>query len=298
MFENTIDIASNENYQITLHTSSSDKCLITFGGMPTCKSRTGFGTGFCAKYGYDNIYVSQLKGTQYQGLSLAKFSEMISPFLSGYKDVYTYGASLGGYCALYYGGYIGSKIISAAPKNSAHPSLAKLNIKWNHNVSLSQCKSNYPPLIIYDPYREEESDYIERYVATTYSNVNRIKLPFAGHKVLNSMRDSGVLVSFLKKYIDNGEIVNVKIDEFSTSYLCQEGRLYFKSKKYELAINKLRESMSLEFNSEAANYLLRCYICLCDKISILDLFKKTISECGDLRVYPRSLTERAFKIIQ
>lgn len=99
----SVNVAEHEDFQITLHTASSSKLIITFGGMPTGKSASGFGTGFCIKYGYDNLYVSQKKGTQYQGLSAHEFSALVAPIVEKYTEHYCYGASLGGYCALYYG---------------------------------------------------------------------------------------------------------------------------------------------------------------------------------------------------
>lgn len=124
-----------------------------------------------------------------------------------------------------------------------------------------------------------------------------MEVPFAGHKVLNAMRDSGILVAFLKQYIDKGEVLDFNLDESGCIYFCQRGRFHYKNKKYDLAISDLNKSLSIEFNSEAANYLLRSHMCKSDKLSILDLFRLTILKNNSLDIYPRSLVERAVKII-
>lgn len=118
-------IANEPSYWVTLHQGQqpSELLLITFGGTDTKLTGQGFGTDFALKNGYDTIYVAQKPGSQYQHLSAQAFCEAVDPLIHNYRRVVTYGASLGGYAALYYGSSINTKVIAASPKNSAHPFL-------------------------------------------------------------------------------------------------------------------------------------------------------------------------------
>lgn len=231
--------------------------------MPTGISSTGFGTGFCRKFGYDNIYVSQKKGSQYQGLSIEQFYKSVSGILPRYKKVYTYGASLGGYCALYYGGVINSSIIAAAPKNSADPFFSKKNYWGNFlHKSLNLIpKTSSSVLVIYDPYREEESRYIDEVVKGIYPSLNEFRLNFSGHKVLNTMRDLGILTEFIKNYISKDKIIVPEYDIRKLPiYYEQKGLYYYKTKNFNKSEFLLKKSISMKPSAEAISFLLRIYI--------------------------------------
>ncbi len=113
-----VTLAQDRDFRITLHRadpSGDDRpIVVTFGGQPSDLTATGFGTAFLLGQGFDTVYVAQRHGTQYQGLSRERFVEGVAPVIAG-RDVVTYGASLGGYAALYYGGAIDARIIAASP---------------------------------------------------------------------------------------------------------------------------------------------------------------------------------------
>lgn len=104
-------LRDHPGYRISFHPSggSARILLISFGAVNSMISTRGWGVDFAAKHGYDNIYVSQRTLSQYQDLPLQDFQETVAPYAARYDRVVTYGASLGGYCAIYYGGSIESK---------------------------------------------------------------------------------------------------------------------------------------------------------------------------------------------
>lgn len=121
----TTILAEHDDYQITLHRSAEavgKPLILTFGGQPSGKTASGFGTDFLLKHGYDTIYIAQRAGTQYQGLSLDRFTDVIADHCQG-REVISYGSSLGGYAALYYGGVVNARIIAAAPMFPRWPPL-------------------------------------------------------------------------------------------------------------------------------------------------------------------------------
>ncbi|MBP6862175.1 MAG: hypothetical protein KBC57_07445 [Neisseriaceae bacterium] len=252
---------------ITLHEHviKSKKLVITFGGLPSSKTKTGFGTDFALKLGFDTIYVAQAANTQYQGLSLEDFYKHIEDIIQG-RECITYGSSLGAYSAIYYGGIINALIIAAAPKNSAHPSLAYgkfKNISFKHKELKDIPKSLIPPVLIYDPYHKEEVSFIEKHVRPAYDSLRIVQVPFSGHTVLNTMKLSGVLTSFMVNLIESKKIIPfvMKTDDCYV-WNGEVSRFYFSKGEIQSAIKYAERSLEIHLNKEALGYLVNYYVSL------------------------------------
>lgn len=136
---------------------TGSKCLfVVFNGTATNKKSAPFGLRFLLKRGFDVIVVYQDNDTQYQSLSGDQLEKIVRDHIKN-KRVICYGASLGGYCAVYYGGYLNAEIIAASPKNSAHPDLVAKNKNsrfskdlWKHSSIVEAPKSGKNVSIIVD----------------------------------------------------------------------------------------------------------------------------------------------------
>lgn len=287
-------LAESELYKITLHENGSNILIITFGGMHSDKTDSGFGTGFCMKKGYDNLYVGQKRGSQYQALSVDVFYNYVVKLVSRYRKVYAYGSSLGGYCALYYGGSVNARIISAAPKNSSDPFFGKEKFSglFNHKSLLEVKVSKHEPLLIYDPYRVEETSYISQVVKLAYKNVREVVVPFSGHKILNTMADCGVLSNFLVSYIESDivDVPRMEINDLPIFYE-QRGLMYYRERNFLLSEADLNKSIEMKPTPEALGFLLRIYIRQKRYADGFDLMSRICNVDGKALV-PRALFDR------
>lgn len=253
-------LAEGEGYLITYHPAKvkSDKLIISFGGLPSSKTRTGFGSDFAIKSGYHHIFVAQAPGSQYQELSLEAFRDAVMPICEG-KDVYTYGSSLGGYCAIYYAGIINAQAIAAAPKNSAHPSLKhnlKKPVEFKHHEMVDTPKSDRAPIIIYDPYQREESRFIEKLILPAYPNAELVKVPYSGHLVLQVMSNHKLLKLFLHEVINKGVVIPVEyVREDCHIWNYEKGRVLFREGKTSTAVEFLERSISIKETRSAKSLL-------------------------------------------
>lgn len=255
-------LAETSGYLITYHKNPqpTNTIMITFGGLPSKKTPTGFGSKFALKQGYDHIFVAQEQGSQYQGLGLTEFVKAVQPYLEG-KNVVTYGSSLGAYAALYYGGAVNAVIIASAPKNSAHRFMKKDNyshIVFRHKDLKDVPQSGTPPLILFDPYREEEARFIDRWVTPAYENATLLRIPYAGHTVLDTMQKSGVLKDFITTYVEEREIIPFELEE-ENSYIwhAEKGRKLLAESEYKISKEHFQASLRLQQNGEAAAGLVR-----------------------------------------
>ncbi|HCH27812.1 MULTISPECIES: polysaccharide deacetylase family protein [Psychrobacter] len=286
--EGIYPIAESEGFLITYHKNkgNSNKVVLSFGGLPSKKTQTGFGSSFIMSLGYDHIFVAQEALSQYQKLSLSDFVAAVKPYIKD-KEAYTYGSSLGAYAAIYYGSAIDAHIIASAPKNSAHPSMRKNkfeNVVFNHDELVNIPKSDKPPLILFDPYRDEERKYIENYVLPAYPKSKLIKLPFAGHTVLNTLKESGLLKNFVTTYIEKGICLPLKINE-EESYIWngEKGRYFLRHSMYEEAILHFKKSLEIKMNVEAVNGLASTYCKSENKDQAVALIEDYFDKTGSLK---------------
>ncbi|MFD1912407.1 hypothetical protein [Halodurantibacterium flavum] len=261
-------LAVAPDYQITahLHREPTKKVIITFSAINVGKSQLGFGTEFALKSGHDTVFVAQSRKSQYQGLSLEQFAEAVSPVL-GNREIFTYGSSLGGYCAVYYGGIINARIIASAPLNSAHPSIKARNFrgfKFNHIDIIDAPKSSYSPIILFDPHRQVDKMFIDRCIRPAYPDGQYCEFPFAGHTVLETMRNCGVLKEFISSILETGVAPEIKLQsEGNFVWHAERGQYFLAQGRSEEAEQELRKSLSIGVSRIALGGLFR--ILLTDK---------------------------------
>lgn len=269
-------LKEHDDFMLTYYegTERPEKLVISFGGLPSRKTKSGFGTGFIRSQGWSHVFVAQRELSQYQGLSIEEFRSVLDTVMDG-RDVYTYGSSLGGYCAIYYGGCVDAQIISAAPKNSAHPSMRKArfsHVDFVHHEIRDVPRSGKPPVVVYDPYRREETDFIENLVAPAYPDVRHVRLPFAGHTVLNTMLQSGVLKNFICALIDRDELIQPEImKEGSSIWHAEVGRHLLGEGDLNRARSELDISVRIEPGKENTKYLFQALQKLHDFPGVLAL---------------------------
>ncbi|WP_201549606.1 hypothetical protein [Psychrobacter sp. Pi2-1] len=262
-------LADEEGFMITFHPSkiNTNKLLVSFGGLPSSKTPKGFGSDFAINNGFHHIFVAQQANSQYQKLSLEKFQEAILPLCKG-MDVYTYGSSLGGYCAIYYAGVINAQAISAAPKNSAHPTLSynlKRPVKFLHKNMLDIPRSSKPPIIIYDPYQREENNFINNLILPAYPKSKLIKVPYSGHLVLQVLKDNNILKSFINGIINDNTIIDINYDtENCHIWNYEYARVLARNENYQQAVKYAEKSILIRETNEATKLLniIKSKICL------------------------------------
>ena len=155
--------------------------------------------------GWNLINVAQDNNTQYQSLSLEDFYNNVYPLIMD-KKIFSYGSSLGGYCALYYGSVVNATIIAASPRNSAHPMIADKewsSITFNHlHIGKIKLSSN-PVFIVYDSLISKDSKFINDVFLPYYPNSYLLSIPGGSHQVLQCMLEAGVLKIYIMSIVKN-----------------------------------------------------------------------------------------------
>lgn len=124
-------IAESRSFKIFYFDNSSDTLFITFNGISGGLDTPVFGREFLLKQGYSVIGCNQRKGSFYQELSFFEFKKILKPYCNKYKNIYLYGSSLGGYCAIYYAGAVNGTVIASSPRLTLYPAMVENNILSN-----------------------------------------------------------------------------------------------------------------------------------------------------------------------
>ncbi len=226
-------VSEDKDFKITYYDQKSDITFITFNGAHSNKNVEPFGFQYIISKRWNLISVAQDNNTQYQSLSLSKFFNSVSPLIKD-KKVFSYGSSLGGYCALYYGGVINAIIIAASPRNSAHPLIADNAWKeqdFKHESIGSLPLTTNPVYIIYDSNIRVDTNFISKVFLPYYPDANVLTLPGASHNVLKCMLESNILTLYISK------VVNQEYDDTLAEYIKAKCSFYLKD--YSLAFNTL-----------------------------------------------------------
>lgn len=244
-------LVSHADYRITLHQAGdepTEKVVVTFGGQPSDLSDSGFGTDYCLKNGWDNIYVAQRYGTQYQGLSIEDFRAAVAPVVAG-RDAICYGPSLGAYAAFYYGGSIDARIIGGAPMFPAWPGFsnrAYADLTITHADLTDVPRSSKSPVAIFDPLLPRDLRIVEQMLEPAYPNLRRVEHAGAGHTVLITLQQSRQLTPLLMSLINNDEVIPLEpLKPGMPIYHLTQGRLLQRTNP-DGAIRELETSLQLQ----------------------------------------------------
>lgn len=277
-------LARTDWYAITHHRRAepSRGVMVTFDNISFGIRDKGFGTDFALKLGFDNIYVSQRKESQYQGLSIEDFHAAVAPVTAG-QNVFAYGASLGAYAALYYGGCIDARIVASAPKNSAHPSIGSnrfAGLEFRH-VEISQTPlSSKPPIILIDPHNREDTIFLDRCVRPAYPRAQVVEFPYAGHNVLETIQANAQLGRLTRGIFVKGQVPEIQLrTEGCHIYHCERGRHLRQTGDLAEAETQLLRSLDICLNKTALENLLLLYMAQERHRDVIGLCMAQLARC-------------------
>lgn len=254
----TTTLKDRPGYRLTLHQHAEDSevLLVSFGSVGSGISRKGFGTNLAKKYGYDNVYVAQRRGSQYQELQAEEFREALAPYLDQYGRVVAYGASLGGYAAVYFGGPIGAHIVAVSPHNSAHPLIDRSSftlLPFTHREISENPASPHAPIIVTDPTRHDDQEFIDRLILPAYPDLRRVEFPYASHSVLESFKEQGSVSALVRPMIERGEVPAIELNhEGSATWHSEKGRVLAASGETAKAEQHLRAALEIKPDKKGA----------------------------------------------
>jgi tetratricopeptide (TPR) repeat protein len=212
-----ITLFDNGDCRIDYHkklTRATALC-ITFDTINNTWNDIPFGYKFLKKQDVDIVTVTKRKNPdRYQDLSIEDFHNTVHKLAGTYNRTITYGSSIGGYSALYYGSSINAHVIAMAPRNSGHPIYGKNQVEGEFKHLLNPPVNNeISPYIIYDPNNILDNKYVEESLSKIYPKARFIKCYHAGHNCVSHFHDIGILKDFIVNVINGEEVPQYRHSE-------------------------------------------------------------------------------------
>ncbi|MDR5651022.1 tetratricopeptide repeat protein [Ruixingdingia sedimenti] len=214
-------LAGTDRYLMTRYRqpSGSDTLVISFNPVGMDIAPMGFGSEFLLAKGFDHVHVAEAKHDFYQSLPWDRFAELIAPVLGDYDKVFTYGQSLGGYCALFYAAAAKARPVALAPKLPPHPYALRFqkNPVWAgtriiHPDLPEVPRTPFDPVVCYDPQNPIDNAFVTEFVMPVYPGATLVPLDHAGHLVAKRLLRENRLKELVLSVFRTGDVPKIELD--------------------------------------------------------------------------------------
>ncbi|MEN2751841.1 hypothetical protein AAIR29_09370 [Psychrobacter sp. FBL11] len=233
-------IVEKDGYKIDFYNIGATKTFVVFNGAGSTKKTHPFGLYYLVKNGF-NVVACLQENNQYQDLSFEDVEKYVGPIVNEH-DVYLYGSSLGGYCAVYYAGALNGTVIASAPRNSSHPSLRDkvkdtsyfITQQFKH-VRFNQNKNSDKKIFIFiDPYVDNDIYFLNEVIKKELKNIKQFNCNYAGHEVFFHLKSTSQLKEIIKSITSGKDPIVYDIDScYSYIGIAKD---YLKKKDYQGAL--------------------------------------------------------------
>lgn len=182
---------------------SNQTLVVTFDNMKSRETPSPaypWGYDFLAKQDYSHLgIVMRRRNDWFRHKDLAKFFDTLRDdgFFRAFDNVVFYGSSMGGYGALaYVSASPGARVVAFSPQTSLDPAHVPFETRYRNGFARGDWSGPYldgayeartasSVTVFYDPYERIDRSHVLRLEATT--QLNRMKLPFAGHDTMRRL---------------------------------------------------------------------------------------------------------------
>lgn len=288
LFENDITVVEASD------SPGNCRCLVvTFSSFgDNDPSAPGFGQDFLEKNGCFVVAVKKRADNWYRDISPELFAEILMPLRSGFERCFTYGASMGGYAALYFGSAIDAEPIAISPRNSVDPRFALpefarfVNMSKQHHSELSHVANPaIRPRVVYDPKVKSDLAYIDREVRPAFPNGSYTGFPFSGHPSAEAMLNIGQLKPFVLGALDGHPplaLLSSRASKRRSGIILNEMSKWNHSRK-RLERARLLSDLALSIGGERKEFLYQqgsLLMAAGKLLEALDLTRRTIDTHG------------------
>lgn len=205
------EIAMNSSFSITRYIPN--KCennfvIICFDEIAGGLKKIGFGVNFFISKNIEVFFISHKSRSFYQELSEEELYSVLCQYLNN-KKIFTYGASLGGYAAIYYANSLDAQPIAFSPRCSIDPvynDSKAFGVEFKHIPLNEKIITNYKePIVIIDRKIKKDIKFFEKRISPLYKGqVIQIPMDNASHFTAAVMSELGILKDFILNTIQRG----------------------------------------------------------------------------------------------
>jgi hypothetical protein len=181
----------------------SSQVVVTFSerAEPQSVERVGFARDLLGRLGIDALFVTCRGNEWYQYAEMQALVDVIRKNTSGYKEVVTYGSSMGAYAAFRVGGQIdATRAVALSPLFSVDPNKVPWEKRWRRDTAhlefvdddmASSLRRISRAIAVVDPLHQDAKH--ARLLRQASETVEIINAPFAGHPTGHFLRETGII---------------------------------------------------------------------------------------------------------
>lgn len=225
--------------------------VVTFDSINMVWKNPSFAFNLLMKQDVDIVAIrKRRKQTYQQDLSIDDFYSTVNLLVSGYKDKFAYGFSLGAYGAMYYASKLNCRILALSPRLSIHPLYGKTKLKgkfsFKHDLHHVH-NSKISPIIVYDPKDSLDNIYVNEGLLPSYPNAKLVEIPYGSHAIGPHLLKMGLLKEFVITALREKKvpIYNKEMRKKSSIYYRVLGDTCLKRNKPKWALNLANQALNL-----------------------------------------------------
>ncbi|TPW36650.1 tetratricopeptide repeat protein [Oecophyllibacter saccharovorans] len=183
--------------------------FVTFGSYSDQHTleRAGFGEEFFHRHGLHAIHVLSRDNSWYQHEEMDALLEAVRQRTRGFRNVFTYGSSMGAYAALRHARFLQATAIAMGPQYSVDPRVMRRENRWQESFHLPFVTERRQPIaqprrayVFYDSRSRLELLHMRRICRDI--TVTPVGLPYAGHIVANHLASTGQLSRAVRQIVE------------------------------------------------------------------------------------------------
>jgi hypothetical protein len=181
-----------------------DRLVVTFDHFVQRKEDFEHGKElFFAKHGVAHLHVFTRTNHWFQTAESAELARVLGEVSAGFREVVSYGSSMGAYGALAFSGALrANRVLAFSPQYSVDPAKVPFDKRWkmDRDAILDFPRDQLAGLlnpdavieVFYDPFHKLDTEHA-RLIQQSHAKVSLVRLPCAGHPVTHVLRSSNLL---------------------------------------------------------------------------------------------------------
>lgn len=216
----------------------SDAVLVTFTPFKDVTTDNAvFGETLVRSQRFSGIFISAADNHWWQCEGRDAMCDAVRMAAAPFSRRIAYGASMGAYGALCFGARMGcDRIVAVAPQTVISDPDVPLSARWRELIARRPIVRDdvvadlggIVPEFLYDPYQPNDSAHVGHIASR--APVRELHFPFAGHKLLKTLQQCGILSATMTAVLTDGidapglQSAYLETRERSTLYAFEYGR--------------------------------------------------------------------------
>ena len=191
---------------------TSETLVLSFGDLITrAKGNSINAEKSLSKYEYSVIGIMPKQKSWFPAVSMLGVLAAIQPILAQFRNIVSYGGSMGGYAAIKYAkAFNMNRVVAMVPQYSIDPEevtdrrytdFYDEELNGNMRIQAEDIVADCEYIIVYDPYFDLDREHYDK-IKPLIPHLHTLHLPYTGHDAIAVLANSALLHDFIERPFD------------------------------------------------------------------------------------------------